>query len=485
MIILLLIIPLLTSLVVVLLSPEKARNAALASSMVNLLLTLGMLVGQDGTSATVDVQWIPSLGIRFSLAMDGISFLMVLLTNLMMPFIIGSTDIDKNYPSSFYSLLLFMQMGLLGVFTAQDGFLFYVFWELTLIPIWFICLIWGGENRAEITLKFFLYTLTGSLLMLVALIDVYLNTPGNHSFQLADLITAGARLDEVEQGLIFWALFLAFAIKIPIFPFHSWQPDTYSSAPTTGTMMLSALMLKMGTYGLIRWLLPLVPVGVQMWGNVAMVMAVIGILYAAGLALTQKEFKRLLAYSSMSHVGLIAAGSLTVSTMGIQGAVFQMFSHGLIVFGLFYVVHLISKRASFKTLQDLGGLRNTAPQLATSFLLLILGSIALPLTSGFVGEYLLISALVKHNFWIGAAAGISIILGAVYMLRTFQITMSGDVTSVAQHFSDLTTSEKLILYPVIGLILLLGVFPAPLLSITESVANQIVVQSGNLINLTP
>jgi NADH-quinone oxidoreductase subunit M len=201
--------------------------------------------------------------------------------------------------------------------------------------------------------------------------------------------------------------------------------------------------------------------------------------------LTQKEFKRLLAYSSMSHVGLIAAGSLTVSAMGIQGAVFQMFSHGLIVFGLFYVVHLISKRASFKTLQDLGGLRNTAPQLATAFLLLLLGSIALPLTSGFVGEYLLISALVTHNFWIGAAAGLSIILGAVYMLRTFQITMSGDVSPAAQHFSDLTTSEKFILYPVLGLILLLGIFPAPLLTITESVANQIVVLSGNLINLTP
>ncbi|HQQ83405.1 MAG TPA: NADH-quinone oxidoreductase subunit M, partial [Cyclobacteriaceae bacterium] len=325
----------------------------------------------------------------------------------------------------------------------------------------------------------------GSLLMLVALIDVYLKTPGNHSFQLAYLINAGANLGEVEQGLVFWALFLAFAIKIPIFPFHSWQPDTYTNAPTTGTMMLSSLMLKMGTYGLIRWLLPLVPAGVKMWGDVAMALAVIGILYAAGLALTQKEFKRLLAYSSMSHVGLIAAGSLTVSAMGIQGAVFQMFSHGLIVFGLFYVVHLISKRTSFKTLQDLGGLRNTAPQLATAFLLLLLGSIALPLTSGFVGEYLLISALVKYNFWIGVAAGLSIILGAIYMLRTFQITMSGDVSPAAQHFSDLTTSEKIILYPVIGLILLLGIFPTPLLTITESVANQIVVLSGNLTNLTP
>jgi NADH-quinone oxidoreductase subunit M len=484
MIILLLIIPLLTCLFALLLSPERARTIALVSSVVNFVLTLGMM-GQNGASITVDLPWIPSLGIHFSLAMDGISFLMVLLTNLMMPFIIGSIDTDKNYPSSFYSLLLFMQMALLGVFTAQDGFLFYVFWELALIPIWFICLIWGGENRAQITLKFFLYTLSGSLLMLVALIDVYLKTPGNHSFQLADLINAGANLGEVEQGLVFWALFLAFAIKIPIFPFHSWQPDTYTNAPTTGTMMLSSLMLKMGTYGLIRWLLPLVPAGVKMWGDVAMALAVIGILYAAGLALTQKEFKRLLAYSSMSHVGLIAAGSLTVSAMGIQGAVFQMFSHGFIVFGLFYVVHLISKRTSFKTLQDLGGLRNTAPQLATAFLLLLLGSIALPLTSGFVGEYLLISALVTHNFWIGAAAGLSIILGAVYMLCTFQITMSGDVSPAAQHFSDLTTSEKFILYPVIGLILLLGIFPAPLLTITESVANQIVVLSGNLINLTP
>lgn len=482
MVILLLIIPLLTSLLALVLSAERARMAGLVSAILNLILTLGLMAGLNGP-LTVDLQWIPSLGIRFSLAVDGISFLMVLLTNLMMPFIIGSMDTNKQ-PSSFYSLLLFMQMALLGVFTAQDGFLFYVFWELALIPIWFICLLWG-ENKSQVTLKFFLYTLTGSLLMLVALIDVYLNTPGNHSFQLADLITAGAGLGEVEQGLVFWALFLAFAIKIPIFPFHSWQPDTYTYAPTAGTMMLSSLMLKMGTYGLIRWLLPLVPLGVKMWGDVAIVMAVIGIVYAAVLALTQKEFKRLLAYSSMSHVGLIAAGILTVSTLGIQGAVFQMFSHGLIVFGLFYLVHLISRRANFKTLQDLGGLRNTAPQLATAFLLLLLGSIALPLTSGFVGEYLLISALVRYNFWIGATAGLSIILGAIYMLRAFQITMSGDITPVAQQITDLTGREKLILYPVIGMILLLGVYPGPFLTITESVASQIVVLSGNLINLTP
>jgi len=459
--------------------------AALISALVNLLITMGLILGEAEASMTVDTQWIPSLGIRFSLALDGISLLLVLLTNLMMPLIVGSMDTDKLQPSSFYSLLLFMQMALLGVFTAQDGFLFYVFWELALIPIWFICLLWGGDNKAQITLKFFLYTLTGSLLMLVALIDVYLKTPGNHSFQLADLIAAGSSLGEVEQGLVFWALFLAFAIKIPIFPFHSWQPDTYTNAPTAGTMMLSSLMLKMGTYGLIRWLLPMVPVGAKMWGDVAMVMAVIGVIYAAVLALTQKEFKRLLAYSSMSHVGLIAAGTLTASSLGIQGAVFQMFSHGLIVFGLFYVVHLISKRTNFKTLQDLGGLRHTAPQLATVFLLLLLGSIALPLTSGFVGEYLLISALVKYNFWIGATAGLSIILGAVYMLRTYQTTMSGDITAVARQTTDLTGKEKLILYPVIILILLLGIYPGPLLTMTEAAANQIVVLSGNLINLTP
>jgi NADH-quinone oxidoreductase subunit M len=466
-------------------SSARARLLALSSAVLNLILTALFLITMEGADLSVDLQWIPSLGILFSLAADGISMILVLLTNLMMPFIIGSMDSDQPQPPSFYGLLLFMQMALLGVFTAMDGFLFYLFWEMALIPIWFICLLWGGENRARITLKFFLYTLTGSLLMLVALIDVYLKTPATHSFQLADLIAAGASLGEVEQGLIFWALFLAFAIKIPVFPFHSWQPDTYSNAPTAGTMMLSSLMLKMGTYGLIRWLVPLVPTGVKMWGDVAILMAVTGVVYAAVLALTQKEFKRLLAYSSMSHVGLIAAGALTVSQTGIQGAMFQMFSHGLIVFGLFYVVHLITKRIPFRTLQDLGGLRHTAPRLATAFLLLLLGSIALPLTSGFVGEFLLISALVNYNFWLGAMAGLSIILGAIYMLRTFQVTMLGEITPVAQPITDLSVKEQLILYPVIGLVLLLGVYPGPLLTMTESVAHQIIVLSGNVTSLTP
>src|SRR5688572_822040 len=357
--------------------PQNAKILAFIASMIELMIFMVILYQSPGDGDfTIKLPWIPSLGIDFSLGLDGISMLLVLLTTGLVPFIILSSQQSQLKSANFYALMLFMQMALIGVFTALDGFLFYVFWEMALIPIYFICLVWGGEKKGEITFKFFIYTLTGSLLMLVALLYVYYQTPGSHTFDIQALYSAGRNLTAWEQGIIFWGLFLAFAIKIPIFPFHTWQPDTYTVAPMEGTMLLSGIMLKMGFYGIIRWLIPMVPIGVTMWAFSAIVLSVIGIIYASVIALNQKDFKRLVAYASVAHVGLITAGILTLSKIGLQGALIQMLSHGVLAFGMFYICDIISTRTNTRMISSLGGLRLNAPILTTVFLVMVLGTVA-------------------------------------------------------------------------------------------------------------
>ncbi len=470
--------PLLAALLLFVLKPGNAKVFALLAALVELAASILMAVQFEKSAAiqfAVNIFWIKSLGINFSVGVDGISLLLVLLTTVLVPFIILSS-FNKSYdkPFTFYGLILIMQMALIGVFTALDGFLFYLFWEMALIPIYFICLIWGGENRGVITLKFFIYTLAGSLVMLVALVYLYFKTPGAHTFDIEALYQAGQGLPVYEQGLIFWAMFVAFAIKMPVFPFHTWQPDTYTVAPTQGTMLLSAIMLKMGIYGLIRWLIPLVPLGVAEWGFTAVVLSVIGIVYASCIAIVQKDFKRLIAYSSIAHVGLIAAGLLTLTNSGIQGAMIQMVSHGILVFAMFFIVDIISDRTKTRSLSELGGIRNVAPILSTVFIIVMLGSVALPITSGFVGEFLLIRSLVEYHFILGAIAGLTIILGAIYMFRTFQKSMSGETNAVTSNFTDLTGIEKAVLYPIVVLIFVIGIYPAPLLEISEAATANIV-----------
>jgi NADH-quinone oxidoreductase subunit M len=401
--------------------------------------------------------------------------LLVLLTTFLVPVIIlTSFNTEHKNPSAFYSLILIMQMALVGVFVSLDGFLFYVFWELALIPIYFICLLWGGEDRARITFKFFVYTLAGSLFMLGGLIYLYLHTPGEHSFDIAALYSAGQSLDVVHQGYVFWAMFIAFAVKMPVFPFHTWQPDTYTTAPTQGTMMLSGIMLKMGTFGVIRWLLPLAPLGVEKYANLAIGLAVFGVVYASCIAIVQKDFKRLIAYSSIAHVGLIAAGILSMNTQGVQGAMMQMLSHGVNVVGLFFIVDLIQKRTNTRDIASLGGIRNVNPQFAVMFLIVLLGSVALPLTNGFVGEFLLLNGVYQFNPWMAGFAGLSVILGAVYMLRSYQSIMLGETNSITSSFAPLETSEKAVLIIICAAIIVFGVFPKPLTDIVSPAVDQLV-----------
>ncbi len=472
---LLIFFPLAAALLLFVFRPQNAKVVALIAALIELIISLVIVTQFDKTGApqfSIDIPWITSLGLSLSVAIDGISLLLVLLTTVLVPFIIlSSFSHTYEKPSTFYGLILTMQMALVGVFVARDGLLFYLFWEVALIPIYFICLIWGGEDRGRITFKFFVYTLAGSLFMLVGLVYLYFQTPGSHTFAIQALYEAGRSLSATEQSLLFWALFVAFAIKMPVFPFHTWQPDTYTVSPVQGTMLLSGIMLKMGIYGVIRWLIPVVPGGVAQWGMTAVIISVIGIIYASCIAIVQKDFKRLIAYSSIAHVGLISAGIFTLSAIGIQGAMIQMLSHGIIVFALFYIIEIIFDRTKTRTLSELGGIRNVAPILTTVFVITMLGSVALPFTSGFVGEFLLINAVFQYQAALGAIAGVTIILGAVYMLRTFQKSMSGETNNRTSSFVDLTGQEKLVLYPIVILIILIGVYPTPLLEISESAVN--------------
>jgi NADH-quinone oxidoreductase subunit M len=471
----LILFPLLSGLLVLATNSAQARKMALAASLLELLLAGFALhlfkSGHHPELLQTNIRWIDSLNVRLALGVDGISILLVMLTAFLVPFIILSS-FNRKYANAnvFYALILFMQMALIGVFAALDGFLFYIFWELALIPIWFICLLWGSGDAGKITFKFFIYTLLGSLFMLVGLIFLYQHSGidgASKSFAIDALYKAGASLTVNQQGFVFWCFFLAFAIKMPIFPFHTWQPDTYTSSPTPGTMLLSGIMLKMGTYGLIRWLLPVVPAGMQEWGGLAIALSVIGILYASCLAIAQKDFKRLIAYSSIAHVGLIAAGILTFTFQGIQGAVVQMLSHGVNVVGLFFIVDILQTRMQTRDIASLGGIRNAAPKFAVLFLIVLLGSVALPFTNGFVGEFLLINGVYQYGVWTAVFAGLTVILGAVYMLRSYQGIMLGEATAKTALFPELTANEKWVLIPLVLVILFFGVYPAPILEIAE------------------
>ncbi len=450
-------------------SGARAKQIALGATILEFVFSIGLALSflpNGGTQFVENYWWVQGLGISYHVGMDGISLLLVLLTTFLLPLIVlSSFQHDYKNPGLFYFLILVMQSALLGVFVSLDAFLFYVFWELALIPIYLICLVWGGKDRVRITLKFFIYTLFGSLLMLVALIWLWAQTPGGHSFDINAFYALN--IDPASQAWIFWALFLAFAIKIPIFPFHTWQPDTYTDSPTAGTMLLSGIMLKMGIYGLLRWMLPVIPEGVHEWSNLAIILCVVGIIYASLIAWVQKDFKRLIAYSSIAHVGLIAAGVFSLSFQGLHGSVFQMLSHGVNVVGLFFIVDIIERRTQTREFDSLGGIRLVAPGFSTYFMIILLASIALPLTNGFVGEFLLINGLYQYSTLAAAAAGLTIIFGAVYMLNAYRKIVLGQGKALTESFTELNPKEKLVLVPIVILIFWMGIFPDFFLNISE------------------
>lgn len=473
--IILILIPFIAAVALLATRALPGRRIALAATLANLAVTAFSWVGFNGDGSfnyELSLPWVASAGISFRLGIDGISLVLVLLTNLLAPMIVFSSFSRKfDLENRYYGLVLLMIGALNGVFMALDGLIFYVFYELALIPIYFICAVWGGENRIKVTLKFFIYTFVGSLFMLVALLAVYLKTPGAHSFAWEDLVAV--QLDPVTAQWVMLGFFLAFAVKMPVFPFHTWQPDTYVTAPAGGAMLLAGIMLKMGIYGVIRWMIPLAPEALHFWAPVFLALAVTGIIYASLIAVKQSDLKRLIAYSSIAHVGLIAAGVMAWNKTGVQGGMIQMLNHGINVVGLFFVVDLLERRLGSRSLLDMGGIAQSAPKLAALFMIILLGAVAVPLTNGFVGEFLLLNGVWQYNNWLGAAAGLTIILGAVYMLRAYGLVMFGAANRQTEHFIDIDRGEWVVLGTIAGLVVLLGFFPQIIFDLTDSSVNRI------------
>jgi NADH-quinone oxidoreductase subunit M len=464
----LILLPLALSLIILALKDEKAiRQFALAGSLIEFGVGVAAFIQYKTMchcNLLVNIDWLATLGVNLKFGMDGISLLLVMLTAFLVPIIIlASFSHSYSRPSAFYSLILLMEMALIGVFTAFDGLMFYIFWELALIPAYFICAVWGGNDRIRITFKFFIYTFVGSLFMLVALIYLYFKTPVPHSFDFQWLYAV--TLTPAEQTWIFLAFFIAFAVKIPVFPFHTWQPDTYAGAPAAGSMLLAGIMLKMGIYGMIRWMIPICHDAVQQWGGIVLILAITGIVYASLIAIRQSDMKRLVAYSSIAHVGLIAAGVFSLTTWAMQGAVIQMVSHGINIVGLFIVIDLIEQRTGTRTIGDLGGIALKAPRLAIFFMIILLGSVALPLTNGFVGEFLLLLGIFEYSAIFAAVAGLTIIFSAVYMLWMYQRTMLGKPNEWTENIADLTWTEMATLIPLVILIFWIGLFPGLFLDV--------------------
>lgn len=449
-----------------------SKNVALITSVIEFIVAAYAFITFD-SQIIVEVKyaWMKDLKINFHLGIDGISLLMIALTGFLVPLIILSTfKYSYKKQESFYSLILLAQAALMGVFMAKDIFLFYFFYEVALIPVYFLAAIWGGLNAPKITFKMFVYTMFGSLFMLVAIVYLYVKAS---TANIQELYTAVKFLSPTSQNLLFWAFFVAFAIKMPVLPFHTWQPDVYSESPTPATMLLSGLLSKMGVYGLIRILLPLAPVGVTNYGLIAMILSVIGLIYGSVIAIQQNNIKRLIAYSSFAHMGLMAAGVLSGTLSGIQGALLQMVAHGVNAVGLFFIVKIMYDRTNTRDLNALGGITQNTPALSIYFMIIMLGSVALPLTNGFVGEFLLLKGVFDKNAWLGGVAGLTIILGAVYMLRLMQRSMFGERNQVTAEFSDVKGTEVAVLLPIAAVVLLMGIFPNVFLKITEPAVNSL------------
>lgn len=448
---------------------QQARNWAVASSVLTLGLTITSLffTGSSHYLLTqVSYIWLPSLGSSFTLSLDGISWMLCLLTAVSFPLIFISTfDPARTRANAFYGLMLMAQAGLMGVFLATDALTFYFFWELALIPVYFLASMWGGERRIQAAFKFFIYTFVGSLLLLIGILYVYLKTP-DQSFSLSAFYQAP--LSATEQGWLFWMFFLAFAIKMPIFPFHTWQPDAYEQSDTAVTMVLSAVMVKMGVFALMRWLLPLFPSVLKQYDYIVIGLSVVGVVYASCLAMVQDDLKRLVAYSSIAHIGLMSAAIFTRSMEAWHGATIQMFSHGINILGMWIVVALIERKLGIRKISELGGLARKAPTLAILFLVVAFANVALPLTNAFVGEFLMFAGLFKFNMWYAAVAGLGIILSAVYTLNMIKRVMFGATNGVTETFGETGRPVVIALTIIVLIIFATGVYPEPLFNLIES-----------------
>ena len=461
----------------ILLAPRaRAGHVAFGWSAFLLVLSLGLWWSFDPAGELFQLAsravWIEPWGVDYALGIDGIALFMVLLSTLTMPLaILASFRYIRQHEKSFYSLMLLLQTGIVGVFVSMDLLLFYVFFELTLVPMYFIIGIWGGERRVYAAIKFFLYTAFGSLLMLVGILYLYAraqNFLGAPTFFLPELL--GTPLSLTEQLLLFGAFGTAFAIKVPVFPLHTWLPDAHVEAPTPGSVVLAAVLLKIGTYGFIRFALPLFPdAASHTWvTGIMLTLGVVGIIYAAWVAAVQPDAKKLVAYTSVAHMGFVIIGIFAFTATGLQGGLMVMISHGISTGALFLLVGMLYERRHTRTISDFGGLARVAPLLATAFVITALASIGLPGTSGFVGEFLALLGTFERHPGVGALATTGVIFAAYYMLPMVQRILFNRLDDPENRaMPDLSRREAGILAPLVLLMILLGVYPGPVLERME------------------
>jgi NADH-quinone oxidoreductase subunit M len=465
-------------------SESVAKNIALFGSLLVLAVSLATLMFTDAKFVNynaVNYLWLSNIGTSFHVSLDGAGRILTLLTAVSFPIIFIATR-NNTYKNAgaFFGLMLLAECGLMGVFLAKDALIFYFFWELALIPVYFLSSIWGGEKRIQATFKFFVYTFAGSLLMLVGIIYVYMHTgartfedglTSTHSFALNSFYHA--TLNAAEQGWLFWLFFIAFAIKMPIFPFHTWQPDAYDQSPTSVTMVLSGIMVKMGLFGVIKWLIPMFPLAVPKFINIVMILSIIGIIYASCIAMMQDNLKKLVAYSSIAHIGLMCAAIFAMNNISLEGVMIQMFNHGINIIGLWIVLDIVERQTGIKNMSQLGGLAHKAPTLTIFLVIIAFANIALPLTNAFVGEFMMFAGIYKHNVWMAAVAGISIILAAVYTLNMIQKVFYGNANATIENVTDISFNEKLGLALIVIMIFAFGVFPQPMIDLAKEAVKAI------------
>ena len=471
-------------------SDNTIKGIAIGTAVISFLLTLGVMAGFN--SSNPDLQfvdkfdWIPNWGISYYMGVDGISILMVLLTSfIMMLAIISSWSAIKEQVRLYYIFMLLLSVGMMGVFLAQDLFLFYIFWEFTLIPMYFLIGMWGGKNRVYAAIKFFLYTMAGSLLMLLAIL--YMGIQAG-TFAVPELIEMRDTFAGV-QGILFIGFAIAFAIKVPLFPFHSWLPDAHTEAPTAGSVILAGVLLKMGTYGFIRFNLPLFPQASVDYAPVIAVLAIIGIIYGAMVAFAQKDVKKLVAYSSISHLGFVMLGIFALNSAGVEGAILQGFNHGISSGALFFIVGILYEQRHTREISEYGGVWKSMPIFTALTLIVLLSSMGLPGLNGFVGEFTILlgsmGAPSLTNAWIYTAfATTGVILAAVYLLWMFQRVFMGPITVEAnKKLKDINNRDLFVMICFLVFIFWIGIGPSTFFNLMDSSVVALLENMGEAVTL--
>jgi NADH-quinone oxidoreductase subunit M len=486
----LLAVPIVGSLLLIFINKEKEQTikyvgliVSLVAFIISLIIYFDFNDQSGGFQFIHKVNWISGLNISYHVGIDGLSMLLILLTTFLTPLtLISSWSGIKNKVKEFTFFMLFLELGMLGVFASLDMFLFYVFWEAMLIPMYFIIGIWGGERRIYASIKFFIYTMAGSLLMLVAIIWLCVYSAdllGGFTTNLLDLYKTGPTIDTTIQGFLFLAFALSFAIKVPLFPFHTWLPDAHVEAPTPGSVILAGVLLKMGTYGFLRFNLPLFPQASIDYSGLISVLAVIGIIYGALVAMVQTDMKKLVAYSSVSHLGFVMLGIFALNQEAVQGAVIQMINHGLSTGALFLLVGMIYERTHTRKIADYGGIAKIVPFFSFTLLFTSLSSIGLPGLNGFIGEFLILTGAFKStvlgSWWYTVFAATGVIFAAVYLLWMYKKVAFGEVTNPEmKNVTDLNFREKLILIPIFIFIIWIGIYPTTFLKVSDKTSENII-----------